>query len=679
MKSRKKTSEKFGEVTENTEICGMTKSEEREFEMLKARVHEAELAKRSALQKARQAEDKLGRLEQEVSEFRRQQTEGINNMQQMMQQMMQFVMGNGSVSLSDTIVNPMIAAIRKEFEAREQKLIAAYEQKLSAKENEIKRLQSRRTNKAGSRGSEDGNQEQGGQSPESRIRQLEQQNSNLAGTAYGQHTESEKYHHGIPQTENQDELDLNGEDVPDEQIVKVALRVKELRSRKGEKCPRRQQPLFSELDDVDPIQEESMPEDERRVIVLRPEGLPSDAEEIGRDVANRLIWVDGYFRTCRIVRLKYKDPRGRFYEAELPERYRNCLGRMEITESVLAEILTRHFYYGETLGEIEHWLRRQGLNYSHSTIMGWIEKASDILSPLDEPLQSVIIRSGNQHSDETTLKCCDQRLPGRQEKESDVEEEQHYFKRWIFCHYSPSVKLTQFGFYKRGRRTQEAITSYLKDVREKLWVHSDGAQLYKCYDRGELIYRVACLVHMRRPFYKLKDSSDEASRIVKICDEIFHRDKLIKQAYTSVEEISKERIIQIGPLLNEFKQMLTSLSESLNKEDDPELLKAVNYALKEYPCLLHCLKDGSLDFSNNVCERQIRKIAKYRNNSFFVGSPESGVRYARLMSVFANIRNHNLAPMTYLCDVFRRIGKTAKEDLETLLAHLWTPQAVLNL
>lgn len=188
-----------------------------------------------------------------------------------------------------------------------------------------------------------------------------------------------------------------------------------------------------------------------------------------------------------------------------------------------------------------------------------------IMSPLDEPLQSVIIRSGNQHSDETTLKCCDQRLPGRQEKESDVEEEQHYFKRWIFCHYSPSVKLTQFDFYKRGRRTQE--------------------------------------------------------------------------------EISRERIIQIGPLLNEFKQMLASLSESLNKEDDPELLKAVNYALKEYPCLLHCLKDGSL----------------------------------RLMSVFANIRNYNLDPITYLCDVFRRIGKTAKEDLETLLAHLWTPQAVLNL
>ena len=31
----------------------------------------------------------------------------------------------------------------------------------------------------------------------------------------------------------------------------------------------------------------------------------------------------------------------------------------------------------------------------------------------------------------------------------------------------------------------------------------------------------------------------------------------------------------------------------LKKEDEPELLKAVNYALKEYPCMLRCLEDGS--------------------------------------------------------------------------------------
>ena len=95
------------------------------------------------------------------------------------------------------------------------------------------------------------------------------------------------------------------------------------------------------------------------------------------------------------------------------------------------------------------------------------------------------------------------------------------------------------------------------------------------------------------------------------------------------------------------------------------------YALTEYPCMLRCLEDGSLDLSNNVCERQIRRIAKYRNNSYFVGSPESGVRFARLMSHFANIRKHNLDPVEYLCDVFRRIKKTAKDKLVDLLAHRW--------
>ena len=77
------------------------------------------------------------------------------------------------------------------------------------------------------------------------------------------------------------------------------------------------------------------------------------------------------------------------------------------------------------------------------------------------------------------------------------------------------------------------------------------------------------------------------------------------------------------------------------------------------------------DLSNNVCECQIRRIAKYRNNSYFVGSPKSGMRSARLMSHFANIRKHNLDPVEYLCDVFRRIKKTAKDKLVDVLAHRW--------
>ena len=59
------------------------------------------------------------------------------------------------------------------------------------------------------------------------------------------------------------------------------------------------------------------------------------------------------------------------------------------------------------------------------------------------------------------------------------------------------------------------------------------------------------------------------------------------------------------------------------------------------------------------------------SNSYFGGSPESGVCFARLMFHFTNIRKHNLDPVEYLCDVFRRSKKTAKDKLVDLLAHRW--------
>ena len=171
--------------------------------------------------------------------------------------------------------------------------------------------------------------------------------------------------------------------------------------------------------------------------------------------------------------------------------------------------------------------------------------------------------------------------------------------------------------------------------------------------------------------FQIEGFSEDAMMILKLFDAIFREDKLIKAGFSNPDDIRRERVLRIAPMLNDLKSYLDKLAKNLEKEEEPELLKAVNYALTEYPCMLRCLEDGSLDFSNNVCERQIRRIAKYRNNSYFVGSPESGVRFARLMSHFANIRKHNLDPVEYLCDVFRRIKKTAKDKLVDLLAHRW--------
>lgn len=651
------------------------KSEEKSIQAISAQAH-GEAADNRLLRKKLLARDKrVEELEAMVSNLNKQLCEKVDQLNDMMQKLVAFMTGKGEVNLSDSLREAVVAGVRAEFEAREQKLKETYaselekltsdfNSRLAAKQNEINQLKGIDDGDNPTTTMPSGSSSESTMSTEARLKASEQQKANLAVTAHGQHTESSKYNHGRQQTENADDLDINGEEVPDETVVEIAKELKEHNNMKGGKKPRRCQPLLASA------------KGGKFDIQLHPEDLLEDAEYVGEDVSVRYSYIKGHIRTYIIRRKKYKDSKGKYYQIPLPDKYKNCMGKTQITESLIAQILTMHFYYHMTIGDIEAWLKGMGLNYAHSTVMGWIEIGANILEPLDEPLHTEIIASGNVHGDESTLGCKDQRLPGKGETIEDVEDELHFFKRWIFCYYAPSFGLTQFVFHERGRRTQEAVKKYFEDVMENNYLHSDGAPIYKCYDVGELIQRIACLVHMRRSFFKLKDFSEDAMMMLNLFDAIFHEDKLIKAAFSSSEDIQRERVLRIGPMFNDMKSYLDKLAKNLEKEEEPELLKAVNYALMEYPCMLRCLEDGRLDLSNNVCERQIRRIAKYRNNSYFVGSPEAGVRFARLMSHFANIRKHNLEPIEYLCDVFRRIKKTANDKLVELLAHKWQPATV---
>lgn len=58
------------------------------------------------------------------------------------------------------------------------------------------------------------------------------------------------------------------------------------------------------------------------------------------------------------------------------------------------------------------------------------------------------------------------------------------------------------------------------------------------------------MVHMRRPFFKLKDFSEDAMMILKLFDAIFREDKLIKAGCSNPNDIRRERVLCIAPMLN---------------------------------------------------------------------------------------------------------------------------------
>lgn len=83
--------------------------------------------------------------------------------------------------------------------------------------------------------------------------------------------------------------------------------------------------------------------------------------------------------------------------------------------------------------------------------------------------------------------------------------------------------------------------------------------------------------------------------------------------------------------------------------------RALNYSLKRWATLSHCLDDGAVSIDNNWAENRIRSWALGRKNWLLVGSLRSGKRAAAIMRLIQSARLNGHDPYAYLKDVLSRL------------------------
>ena len=102
------------------------KSEEKSIQAISAQAH-SEAADNRLLRKKLLARDKrVEELEAMVSNLNKQLCEKVDQLNDMMQKLVSFMTGKGEVNLSDSLREAVVAGVRAEFEACEQKLKEAY-------------------------------------------------------------------------------------------------------------------------------------------------------------------------------------------------------------------------------------------------------------------------------------------------------------------------------------------------------------------------------------------------------------------------------------------------------------------------------------------------------------------------------------------------------------------------
>lgn len=73
-----------------------------------------------------------------------------------------------------------------------------------------------------------------------------------------------------------------------------------------------------------------------------------------------------------------------------------------------------------------------------------------------------------------------------------------------------------------------------------------------------------------------------------------------------------------------------------------KLGRAIEYSLKYEETFRAILKDGSLDLSNNIAEREIKSLVMGRKNWLFSQSFEGAKSSAIIMSLLATAKRHHL-------------------------------------
>lgn len=192
----------------------MLKPKEHSQQILVSQLNAEKRARRAAEKKAHDADLRVSDLTNRNTELESRLEVQLNKVSEMVQQIAAMLMGNGALSLSDSLKEELIGTIRLEFERQTQELkemhekekrelIASFNAKLAAKDNEIARLRGEKGKDNGSSPSTTISNNSDSLSPEelaSRNKQLEQQKTNLQVASYGQHGQTTQGQEGYKET-----------------------------------------------------------------------------------------------------------------------------------------------------------------------------------------------------------------------------------------------------------------------------------------------------------------------------------------------------------------------------------------------------------------------------------------------------------------------------------------------
>lgn len=310
--------------------------------------------------------------------------------------------------------------------------------------------------------------------------------------------------------------------------------------------------------------------------------------------------------------------------------------RSKVTCDWLAWFIHQKFGLLSPLDRIRRDLAERGIPLAMGTLVSFVERAADLLAPIDGHHWRKLLSGSWMATDGTGLKVLVPGLPAAHDG------------------YVELYRNTEFAVFQyAAQKGSDDVVSKLHPFHGTLTADAEH-RFNPVYATGRVL-EAGCNAHGRRKFRDAEQTqpvlAEEGGAFIAamyVAEEAAHKAGLVG------ESLRAHRQQHIQPIADEFSKWLAAVKPTLLPSDP--LTTAVGYYQKHWDALTRFIAAPAVPIDNSPTEREFQNLAKLRLNMLFAGSTEGAHRACVLLGIIATCRAIGVPVQAYLTWVFERLG-----------------------
>jgi len=348
--------------------------------------------------------------------------------------------------------------------------------------------------------------------------------------------------------------------------------------------------------------------------------------------------------TCRC-----RECGGRTTPRSLPAPY----PRSKVTCEWLAWLVMTKFWMLTPLDRTRRDLKVRGIPMAMGTLVSFIERAADLLAPIDALHWKQLLGSAWMATDGTGLKVLVAGLPAAHDG-------------YLELYRNLSCAVFQYEASKASEHLAGKLDKFCGTLT------SDAEHRLNVLHASGRILEAGCNAHGVRKFDDAEATQPAlAAEGRRFLSAMYLHENEAQQRGLVGDALVEHRRRFIRPLAEQLKKWCAAVAPTLLPSEP--LMAAVRYYQRHHEALFRFIGDANVPIDNSATEREFQNVAKLRLNALFAGSTEGAHRACVLLGIVATCRAVGVPVQAYLSWAFERLG--THRDVFALPLEAMTPAA----